>query len=265
MMNYMYRIRFNYYPVMHILSRHQREQLVDQLFSHRTQLQTRFIQNSLFYDNKMRKFSTLVQNQGSLYEKTAKALETVDGRSLPTEYAPGYKSCRIFDNPNIVETVHRETPLGKIYRYLDITGALTKFNSRKMHLLRSRPLTRSYMTYLTENERKMGLVMEWVLCFLVLLCIVQVIWETREHHDRPYVIAGKGYEFTGAGPVELRWHGSFPLQYPKGRCKECEFFEFECKKRCFDALIKQGHTFIMGDPYQIPRRKLLPTPYPPCE
>lgn len=261
----MYRIRFNYYPVMHILSRHQREQVIGQLFCNRTQLQARFVQNSFFYDNKMRNFSTLVQSQGSLYKQTAKALEGVDGVSLPTEYAPGYKSCRIFDNPNIVETVHRETLSGKIYRYLDVTGFLSKFNNRKIHMLRVLPLDRAYMTHMTEFERKTLLVLGCTYVVLFTIVMTKFLNDVYKEYDKPYVVCRQGTEFVGAKPKEIRWHGSLPFQHPKGRCKECALFELECRKKCFDELIKQGHTFILGEPYQVPRRKLLPTPYAPCE
>ncbi|XP_953077.1 uncharacterized protein TA08305 [Theileria annulata] len=222
----------------------------------------------------------LQANEG-LYDRTARPLENLVLDNTVTTYSEGLKSCRIFDNPNIIRVIKKDKEgffdrlyryklLNYIfmlmwYRYLDIGGLLTIVNSRKAHLLRVPPEGRISLMLLTEFERKQGIFINFFFSFLLTyICFCYIrhkihIYDRRPSPDTPI------YEFTNNRTRDFTWHGSFPFQYPKGRCKECRWLELECKKRCYDDLLRQGHKFIIHNPMQIPRRTLLPSPYPPIE
>ncbi|UVC50185.1 hypothetical protein MACK_004058 [Theileria orientalis] len=217
-------------------------------------------------------FSTLTKVQESmteegLYSRAAKPLEHFKVNPTVTTYADGLKSCRIFDNPNIISVRRdgRETVFDKLYRYLDIGGFFTMLNSRKAHLLRISPEGRISLMCYTEFERRQGLLIKAVVSLLMLYmyaCYVDHKLHIFDRHPSPELPT---FEFTGNRTKDFTWHGSLPFQYPKGRCKDCRWLELECKKKCFDELLEQGHGFIIQNPMQIPRRKLMPSPFPPAE
>ncbi|EAN31765.1 putative integral membrane protein [Theileria parva strain Muguga] len=201
-----------------------------------------------------------------LYSRTARPLENLSLDGSVSSYSEGLKSCRIFDNPNIIRVIKRdkETLLDKLYRYMDIGGFFTMLNSRKVHLLRTPAEGRPSLMCFTEFERKQSLIMKAVLSLLlyyVYYCYVRHKLHIYDRHPSPELPT---FEFTNNRTKDFTWHGSLPFQYPKGRCKECRWLELECKKRCYDDLLQQGHQFILQNPMQIPRRQLLPSPYPPA-
>ncbi|CDR95006.1 hypothetical protein, conserved [Babesia bigemina] len=204
----------------------------------------------------------------SLYEATAVPNPTVRGDRLSSEHQPGYQSCRIFDNPNIIEVVRedgRETIGDRIYRYMDIGGTLSMLNSRKFHILRSPAECRKSIMMLTELERKQGIFMNTVISGLMLYVLYYFVQHKRHVYDKPPNVEVVPREFNNNRLKDFTWHGSFFLQYPKGRCKECRWLELECKKRCYDKLLQEGHKFILHEPMQLPRSRLFPSPYPPSQ
>ncbi|GIX65196.1 uncharacterized protein BcabD6B2_46310 [Babesia caballi] len=204
----------------------------------------------------------------SLYEATAVPNPQVRGERLPSEYKPGYESCRIFDNPNVVEVVRtdgKETLGDRLYRYLDVGGTLSMLNSRKFHILRAPADCRKGIMLSTELERKQGLVINAVISGLMLYVFYHFIQHKRHVYDKPPNVEVVAREFTNNRVKDFTWHGSYPFQYPKGRCKECRWLELECKKRCYDKLLREGHKFILHEPMQAPRSRLYPSPYPPSQ
>ncbi|KAK1442593.1 hypothetical protein BgAZ_301110 [Babesia gibsoni] len=204
----------------------------------------------------------------SLYEATATANPSVKGKELPTSYKPGYESCRIFDNPNIIEAMRKDGPESvgeRIYRYMDVGGFFTMLNNRKFHILRMPADTRKSLMLSTELERKQNLFMNAVINGLCLYLLYNLVQHKKHVYDKPPNVEVAVREFTDNRLKDFTWHGSMFFQYPKGRCKECRWLELECKKKCYDKLLKEGHKFIIHEPMQVPRSRLYPTPYPPAE
>ncbi|GFE54492.1 hypothetical protein BaOVIS_018960 [Babesia ovis] len=223
-----------------------------------------------------RRFSQLSQavpNQAmetprSLYEATAMPNPSVRGARLPKKYQPGYESCRIFDNPNIIEVIRsdgKETLSDRVYRYLDIGGTLTMLNSRKYHILRAPAESRKGLMLCTELERKQLIVMNVFITGLVVYVVYLFVQHKLHVRDKPPNVEAITHESQDNRLKDFTWHGSMFFQYPKGRCKECRWLELECKKRCYDKLLKEGHKFIIHEPMQKPRSRLYPTPYPPSQ
>ncbi|ORM41475.1 uncharacterized protein BXIN_2568 [Babesia sp. Xinjiang] len=208
----------------------------------------------------------VVATPKSLYEATALPNPSVRGDRLPSENKPGYESCRIFDNPNIIESIRedgKETLGDRLYRYLDIGGTLSMLNSRKCHILRAPAESRKGIMLSTELERKQSIVMNTLISGLVVYVLYLFVQHKRHVHDKPPNVEVVPREFTNNRLKDFTWHGSFFFQYPKGRCKECRWLELECKKRCYDKLLSEGHKFIIHEPMQKPRNRLYPSPYPP--
>ncbi|KAK2198368.1 hypothetical protein BdWA1_001380 [Babesia duncani] len=222
--------------------------------------------NLLLYNTIRRSSNVTKTGPTSLYEATAVPLESLKGVKLPSKAAPGLKSCRIFDNPNIIDVSRkgvRETFMDRIYRYLDIGGFMSMINSRKIHILRTPPEGRLGLMCSTELERKQSLIMKAVCSIMLFYLCVRFVEHKRHIFDRQPSPGVPVYDFTHHRSKDFTWHGSLPFQYPKKRCKECRWLELECKKRCYDRLLQEGHEFMLSTPMQIPRRKLLPSPYPP--
>lgn len=210
----------------------------------------------------------IVNAQKSLYEATAAPDPSVNGRELPSTYKPGYQSCRIFDNPNIIDAMRNdgvETIGDRLYRYMDIGGFFSMLNSRKFHILRMPAESRKSIMLSTELERKQNLVMNAIISALCFYLLYNFVAHKRHVYDKPPNVETAVHEFTNNRLKDFTWHGSMPLQYPKGRCKECRWLELECKKRCYDKLLQEGHKFIIHEPMQKPRSRLFPTPYPPSQ
>nr|BAN64610.1 conserved hypothetical protein [Babesia bovis] len=223
-----------------------------------------------------RRFSQIAQNivnealetPKSLYAATAIPDPAVRGDRLPKKYKPGYESCRIFDNPNIIEVVRnggKETLGDRLYRYMDIGGTFSMFNSRKYHILRTPAESRKGLMLCTELERKQLIVMDAMIAWMLVYVLYLFVQHKRHVYDKPPNVEVVHHEFSGNRTKDFTWHGSMFFQYPKGRCKECRWLELECKKACYDKLLKEGHKFIIHEPMQKPRSRLYPSPYPPSQ
>ncbi|SBT80289.1 conserved Plasmodium protein, unknown function [Plasmodium malariae] len=170
----------------------------------------------------------------------------------------------IFKNPNVLiffDKNEPETTGQKIYRYLDISGFLTRYNNRKEWILDLDPYTRLSTVMLTEYERKLMIFLKFHVYLLFVACIylwyhAQVHFTMKPPCPKPYDyghLNGKKRDFT--------WHGKLFFIYPKTRCKECRWLDIQCKKECFEKLKQEGHKFFInnGDPLSVPKSVLYPS------
>lgn len=173
------------------------------------------------------------------------------------------KNVSIFKNPNVIIFFNKnetETIGQKIYRYLDITGFLTRYNNRKDWILDLDPYTRLSTVMLTEYERKLMIFLKFHVYLLFVICLylwyhAQVHFTMKPPCPKPYAyghLDGRKRDFT--------WHGRLFFLYPKMRCKDCRWLDVQCKKECFEKLKQEGHKFIInkGDPLSVPKTVLYP-------
>ncbi|CRH01274.1 conserved Plasmodium protein, unknown function [Plasmodium relictum] len=181
--------------------------------------------------------------------------------SLTSEYS---KDMSILNNSNVLIFFDKNQPetIGqKIYRYLDITGFLTRYNNRKEWILDLDPYTRLSTVMLTEYERKLMIFLKFHVYLLFVICVylwyhAQVHFTMKSPCPKPYAyghLDGRKRDFT--------WHGKLFFIYPKTRCKECRWLDVQCKKECFEKLKQEGHKFIInkGDPLSVPKSVLYPS------
>ncbi|CRG94847.1 conserved Plasmodium protein, unknown function [Plasmodium gallinaceum] len=174
------------------------------------------------------------------------------------------KNLSIVDNSNVLIFFDKNQPetIGqKIYRYLDITGFLTRYNNRKEWILDLDPYTRLSTVMLTEYERKLMIFLKFHVYLLFGACVylwyhAQIHFTMKPPCPKPYAyghLDGRKRDFT--------WHGKLFFIYPKTRCKECRWLDVQCKKECFEKLKLEGHKFIInkGDPLSVPKTVLYPS------
>ncbi|SBS86413.1 conserved Plasmodium protein, unknown function [Plasmodium ovale] len=209
----------------------------------------------LFYVNLRKCFSSGLSSQSM--EKTNES-----GNSISSPC--GKNSLSILNNPNVLiifDKNERETIGQKIYRYLDITGFLTRYNNRKEWILDLDPYTRLSTVMLTEYERKLMIFLKFHVYLLFVVCVylwyhAQVHFTMKPPCPKPYAyghLDGRKRDFT--------WHGKLFFVYPKMRCKECRWLDIQCKKECFEKLKQEGHKFFInnGDPLSVPKTVLYPS------
>ncbi|CAD2111662.1 conserved Plasmodium protein, unknown function [Plasmodium vinckei] len=206
--------------------------------------------NLLFQKNLIKYFST------SPIQK-----DKINKNDISSDYSKNNLS--ILQNPNVLVLFDKNAPetIGqKIYRYLDITGFLTRYNNRKEWILDLDPYTRLSTVMLTEYERKLIIFLKFHVYLLFVICMylwyhAQVHFTMKPPCPKPYAyghLDGRKRDFT--------WHGKLFFIYPKTRCKECRWLDIQCKKECFDKLKQEGHKFFInnGDPLSVPKTVLYP-------
>ncbi|VWU52169.1 conserved protein, unknown function [Hepatocystis sp. ex Piliocolobus tephrosceles] len=176
----------------------------------------------------------------------------------------GNKQLSIYENPDLLILFDPNKPetLGqKIYRYLDITGFLTRYNNRKEWILDLEPYSRLTTVMLTEYERKLIIFLKFHVYLLFVICMY--LWYHAQIH---FTIKPPCPKVPAYGHLDLRkrdftWHGKLFFMYPKARCKDCRWLDIQCKKECFEKLKQEGHTFIInkGDPLSVPKTVLYPS------
>ncbi|KJP86357.1 hypothetical protein AK88_03990 [Plasmodium fragile] len=193
-----------------------------------------------------------------------KCFATTNGNAsgLSNQYSKNDVS--ILQNSNVIILFNKnekETIGQKLYRYLDITGFLTRYNCRKEWILDLEPYSRLTTVMLTEYERKLMIFLKFHVYFLFVTCLylwyhAQVHFTMKPPCPKPYAyghLDGRKRDFT--------WHGKLFFIYPKTRCKECRWLDVQCKKECFQKLKQEGHKFFInnGDPLSVPKTVLYPS------
>lgn len=193
----------------------------------------------------------------------SKTTQLVDERMKPVAVEGSSKDVSLFKNSNVLIFFDKNEPetIGqKIYRYLDITGFLTRYNNRKEWILDLDPYTRLSTVMLTEYERKLMIFLKFHVYLLFVVCLylwyhAQVHFTMKPPCPKPYA-----YSHLDGRKRDFTWHGRLFFLYPKMRCKDCRWLDVQCKKECFEKLKQEGHTFIInkGDPLSVPKTVLYP-------
>lgn len=148
--------------------------------------------------------------------------------------------------------------VAKVYRWLDVTGLLTRWNNRKEWVMDLDSFSRIGAVMMTEYERKLLMFLGFHAYLFSILSLVA--WAEAQSHFgcKPPCPKAPEYSFLDGRKRDFTWHSKFFFMYPKERCKECRWLEPDCKKECFERLKKEGHTFIWngGNPLSNPRFKL---------
>ncbi|PFH37680.1 hypothetical protein BESB_000220 [Besnoitia besnoiti] len=148
----------------------------------------------------------------------------------------------------------------KIYRWLDITGFLTRWNNRKEWLLDIPAFGRQGTPLVTEFERKQEMFVS-LNAFVISLFALYLGFQGMSHLS--YKGPTPSYEgFPGVDGRKKDFTMMSRLWFiePKERCKDCRWLDLECKKECFARLKAEGHKLYVngGNPLSVPRAKLEP-------
>ncbi|KAL8438951.1 hypothetical protein Efla_005086 [Eimeria flavescens] len=146
------------------------------------------------------------------------------------------------------------------YRWLDVTGFLTRWHSRKAWVLDLDPYSRLATPLITEYERKMLMFMG-LHAYLFFFVALYLAAKGHAHGAvKPPVPSSADFCGLDGRKKDFTWHGRLFFISPKERCKECRWLDLECKKACFDTLKAQGHKLWLngGNPLSVPRETLHP-------
>ncbi|KNC37913.1 hypothetical protein PFLG_02234 [Plasmodium falciparum RAJ116] len=235
-------------------------------------LDSKNIMRNTFMDKGMSTFSNkssylIIKDIGKYFFTTTSRVhfnmttKDISNNSVTRAYS---KDVSIFENPNVIilfDKNRRETIGERIYRYLDITGFLTRYNNRKEWLLDLDPYTRLSTVMLTEYERKLMIFLKFHVYLLFVICMY--LWYHAQVHFsmKPPCPKPVAYGHMDGRKRDFTWHGKLFFIYPKMRCKECRWLDIQCKKECFEKLKLEGHKFIInnGDPLSVPKTVLYPS------
>jgi len=126
-----------------------------------------------------------------------------------------------------------ETAAEFIARWLDVTGALTRYHSRKAWILDQDPVHRACAGMITEFERKAIMVMQFCVCVFYPFGL-WYWWGQWTHmaHKPPGPLPLQCPTMDNR-KVPFNWHN-------QGQCNECRWLEFECRKMCYDRMEEEG-------------------------
>lgn len=176
-----------------------------------------------------------------------------------SKYSGSIQASGVMGNGGILPP---ETLGEKAYRWLDITGFLTRWNNRKEWIMDLDPYSRMGTVMITEFERKMIMFMAFH-AYLFYIISMLAWWYAQTHFAcKPPCPKPPEYPHLDGRKHDFTWHGKFYIIHPKERCKECRWLEPECKKKCFEKLKEEGHKFIIngGNPLSTPRQ-ILESPH----
>eukprot|EP00922_Rhytidocystis_sp_ex-Travisia-forbesii_P029525 GHVS01043170.1.p1 GENE.GHVS01043170.1~~GHVS01043170.1.p1 ORF type:complete len:276 (+),score=60.36 GHVS01043170.1:113-940(+) len=151
-----------------------------------------------------------------------------------------------------------ETLGEKAYRWADVSGFFTRWNSRKAWVMYLDPYTRISAIMMTEYERKLRMFINIneVIMFSISIWIWWYFMNHFNAHAPPPKLTQDGLNAEHLG-AHLNPFSRLPFIQPRNRCYECRWLDLECKRRCFDKLRAEGHKFIIRQhPLSEPRFKL---------
>merc|ERR1719293_85937 len=157
-------------------------------------------------------------------------------RSVPRpRLAPAVGAATARAATTAVVSASSETMSQKAWRWLDITGFLTKWHSRRAWILDLDPPSRAASVMMTEYERKLLLWLTWMNIFFFPISLWYWYGQFTPLSSKPPIPLMPEYQYMNGRKRDFSFHG--------GRwndCKECRWLEFECKKMCFDRLREEG-------------------------
>lgn len=148
----------------------------------------------------------------------------------------------------------------KVYRWLDVTGVLTRWNNRKEWVLDLIPMNRLGSSTITEFERKQEIFVTLNAQILALIAIYLAYTGIQHVNVKPANPSYEGFPGVDGRKKDFTLTNRLFFMHPKERCKECRWLDLECKKECFTRLKAEGYKLIVnkGDPLSTPRTKLEP-------
>ena len=132
----------------------------------------------------------------------------------------------------------RETAQQKLLRWLDITGFLSRYHSRREWLLDLDPLDRIGALRTTEYERKFKLMRTGV-AWLIWPIVIYLVLGELSHLNGPVPLPMQ-LEFSFVNNSRRENQITRPMAFYR-RCTHCRPLEQDCKKECFDRIRAAGY------------------------
>ena len=127
----------------------------------------------------------------------------------------------------------------KLLRWMDITGFLSRYHSRREWLLDLDPLDRIGALRITEYERKFKLFRTGV-SWLIWPVVIYLSLGELQHLNGPIPLPVQ-LEFGFVNNSRRESQASRPMAFHK-RCGHCRPLENDCKKECFDRIRAAGYS-----------------------
>lgn len=134
--------------------------------------------------------------------------------------------------------VGKETTQQKVLRWMDITGFLSRYHSRREWLLDMDPLDRIGALRTTEYERKFKLLRTGV-SFLIWPIVLYLVLGELSHLNSPTPMPVQ-LEFSFVNNARRESQLGRTTAFYK-RCSHCRPLEQDCKKECFDRIRAAGY------------------------
>ena len=132
----------------------------------------------------------------------------------------------------------KESTKQKILRWLDITGFLSRYHSRREWVLDMDPLDRIGALRTTEYERKFKLMRTGIALALWPIVLYLVLAELG-HMNAPTPLPIQ-LEFSYVNNNRRESQVNRTIAFYK-RCSHCRPLEQDCKKECFDRIRSAGY------------------------
>mmetsp|Transcript_72742 Transcript_72742/g.155797 ORF Transcript_72742/g.155797 Transcript_72742/m.155797 type:complete len:183 (+) Transcript_72742:71-619(+) len=161
------------------------------------------------------------------------------GARLGARSTPGFSFARA--STTAVVSSSQETFSQKAWRWLDITGFLTKWHSRRAWILDLDPPSRAASVMMTEYERKLLLWLTWMNFFFLPISLWYWYGQFTHLSAKPPIPLMPEYQYMNGRKRDFSFHGGRWMD-----CKECRWLEFECKKMCHDRLREEGREVLGG-------------------
>jgi hypothetical protein len=127
----------------------------------------------------------------------------------------------------------------KTLRWLDITGFLTRFHSRREWIVDLDPVDRIQALRMTEYERKFKLLRTGI-SWAIWPIIIYLVLGELSHLNGPVPLPVQ-LEFGFVNNQRREFQGTRPMAFYR-RCQHCRPLEQDCKKECFDRIRAAGYS-----------------------
>ena len=139
---------------------------------------------------------------------------------------------------SVSDVTSEETTRQKVLRWMDITGFLSRYHSRREWVLDLDPLDRIGALRTTEYERKFKL-MRTGFAFLIWPIVIYLVLGEMSHLNSPTPLPVQ-LEFSYVNNARRESQMSRLISFYR-RCQHCRPLEQDCKKECFDRIRAAGY------------------------
>jgi len=137
-----------------------------------------------------------------------------------------------------VGIIARETNKQKLLRWIDITGFLSRYHSRREWVLDMDPLDRIGALRTTEYERRFKLIRTGI-SFMIWPIILYLVLGELGHLNSPTPMPVQ-LDFSFVNNMRRESQMNRLVAFHK-RCTNCRPLEQDCKKECFDRIRAAGY------------------------